>query len=180
MFTDPDDGNFHLESGSPCVDTGSNDAVPGWLVTDYDREPRITDGNGSGTATVDMGVDEAPYVPSCFDIDGDGYGDPGSPVCNHPELDCDDSNGDVYPGARELYDGLDNDCDGQIDECLGDLDNDGDVDGSDLALFSKAFGSNAALSDPNYDPKADFDLNGVVDQTDLFVLAKNLGMTNCS
>lgn len=44
---------------------------------------------------------------SC-DLDGDGF----SPVSG----DCDDTEEAVYPGAPELCDGLDNDCDGPVDE----------------------------------------------------------------
>jgi len=43
----------------------------------------------------------------CVDVDGDSF-------CANP--DCDDSNAVVYPGAPELCDGLDNDCNDQIDE----------------------------------------------------------------
>ena len=46
------------------------------------------------------------------DADGDGYGDPASVSCTHPELDCDDNHATVYPGAPELCDGLDNQCAG--------------------------------------------------------------------
>jgi hypothetical protein len=45
-------------------------------------------------------------VRCCDDDDGDGYS------C---DLDCDDENNAVYPGADEICDGIDNDCNGRID-----------------------------------------------------------------
>jgi len=44
------------------------------------------------------------------DADGDGY----YSFCNPG--DCDDSNAAIFPGAQEVCDDLDNDCDGQVDE----------------------------------------------------------------
>lgn len=52
------------------------------------------------------------------DADSDGF----SPA----DGDCDDANQSTYPGAPELGDGLDNDCDGNIDEGLNTTDDDGD------------------------------------------------------
>ena len=51
------------------------------------------------------------------DLDNDGF----TPA----EGDCDDTNADIYEGAIELCDGLDNDCDGVVP----DVERDGDSDG---------------------------------------------------
>lgn len=58
-----------------------------------------------------------------IDSDEDGYGDPGltTDACTQPEAsstngdDCDDRDNRVYPGATELCDGVDNDCDTLVD-----------------------------------------------------------------
>ena len=93
------------------------------------------------------------WLPIDFyaDADADGFGDDGdvATLCEQPAGtstvggDCDDGNANTYPGAVEICDGLDNDCDGQVpadetdddgdgvSECEGDCD-DADVDNSPL------------------------------------------------
>ncbi len=51
-----------------------------------------------------------PLPQGCTDADGDGFAS-----CSSGDvLDCDDSDGDIYPNAPETCNGLDNDCDGSI------------------------------------------------------------------
>ena len=86
-------------------------------------------GDGAGTATVQMlagcGTGHTYYL----DQDGDGYGttDPVYPTrqdCTVPQGyaaatgDCYDFNAAIHPGAPELCDGKDNDCNGAVDDNL--------------------------------------------------------------
>ncbi len=72
------------------------------------------------------------------DTDGDSFGDPNNSqlACEIPDHfvpiagDCLDTDFGVKPGATEVLDGLDNDCDGATDEGFTDPDNDF-VDSSD-------------------------------------------------
>ena len=70
------------------------------------------------------GVDEDVLLPWYVDADGDGHGALGSAAvmaCGAPagyvgsHDDCDDSDGAVHPGAAEICDNVDNDCDGGTD-----------------------------------------------------------------
>jgi len=82
------------------------------------------------------------------DTDDDGYGDPGTSVvaCELPTgfvvdaTDCDDTEPTVYPGAEEICDELDNDCNDVVDEGVTltwyvDLDDD---DWGDLSATTEA------------------------------------------
>ena len=52
-------GSLALTAGSPCIDAGRTDAVT--TLSDLGGEARLADGNGDGTADVDMGAFE--YQP---------------------------------------------------------------------------------------------------------------------
>ena len=53
LFVDATNGDYHLLGGSPCIDAGDDAAVPPWVTTDLDGEPRIWCG------AVDLGAYES-------------------------------------------------------------------------------------------------------------------------
>ena len=135
---DPSDGlSAYLDAdgdgfGDPDIDTVLCEITSGWAANDDDCDD--SDGTLSPAAIeicdgVDQdcdGVidDDVPTLSGWLDADGDGFGDPASPVSGCEQLgvgnddDCDDSDATVYPGALELQDGQDNDCDAEADEAI--------------------------------------------------------------
>jgi len=100
-------GGVRLDNAFDCFDADGDmvndcdDNCPGV----YNINQIDTDGDGIGDA-----------CDPCTDVDGDGAGFPGSAACPNPFEDCDDGNATVAPGTPELCDGLDNNCNGAIDD----------------------------------------------------------------
>ena len=115
-----------VPDATDCDDTDP-DSFPGGIEVCDDRD------NDCDT-DVDEGVGSTWYA----DVDDDGYGDALVSVvaCEAPEgyiadnTDCNDVEATAYPGATEVCDELDNDCDTDVDEGVQDTfyiddDNDG-------------------------------------------------------
>lgn len=88
-------------------------------------DPQNTDENCNNRADdSDPSVDPTGTLPWYQDTDGDGYGSPEhiAQTCHRPDgytdraQDCDDQNVLINPDMLEACNGIDEDCDGQIDE----------------------------------------------------------------
>ncbi|AEI63997.1 regulator of chromosome condensation [Corallococcus macrosporus] len=122
----------YVANATDCNDTTSSVRPGGTEVCDG------LDNNCNGST--DEGVSSTWYR----DADGDGYGNPGLPTqaCSKPSgyvanaTDCNDTTSSVRPGGTEVCDGLDNNCNGSIDEGVKSTwyrDADGDGYGSTSA-----------------------------------------------
>lgn len=87
---------------------------PGVLSYNTTYYWRIDSRNSGGITTGDVWS----FTTGKADKDMDGYSS---------DIDCNDNDPNVYPGAVEVYDCIDNNCDGHIDEGF-DADNDGIID----------------------------------------------------
>jgi hypothetical protein len=115
--------NSGLESGrSLAVNSSSGEVYLTGETDSYDF-PGTAGGADSSLSYFDAFVarfDHTLTASPCNDNDGDGFNAEGG-ICG--PADCDDGNGAIYPGASEICDNEDNDCNDLIDD--GDPDGDG-------------------------------------------------------
>jgi hypothetical protein len=63
LFVNASEDDYRMQPNSPCVDVGNNAAIPEFVLTDLDGNPRIVD------STVDMGAYETIPPPNVFYVD---------------------------------------------------------------------------------------------------------------
>ena len=132
----------HVADATDCNDTDASSYPGGVEVCDG------ADNDCDGSVDPDSAVDASTWYA---DSDSDGAGDASnsSVSCTAPtgsvadSTDCDDTNGAVNPSATEICDGIDNNCDSNIDEGTASdaltfyADSDGDGYG-DAATLTRA------------------------------------------
>ncbi len=65
LFIDPDNDDYRLSAGSPCIDAGDNGEVPEDVTTDLDGNPRFVD----DPDTEDTGLGDPPIVDmGCYEF----------------------------------------------------------------------------------------------------------------
>ena len=132
------DGSLDIDDCAPL----DPDVFPGNIEVPDDG----VDNDCSGDDTV-----------SCYDdADGDGFGG-GTPTLLEGACgdlladgsDCDDGDELIHPGADELCDGVDNDCDGDADEDLDYVDWYADADGDGFGDPDQPWSDNPACEPPD-------------------------------
>ena len=122
------DGDGFGDAETPTVACA---APEGYLADDTDCDDADADVSPAGIEVCNLvddncdgGVDEGVELTFYADVDGDGHGTstPTVSACEAPAGysadadDCDDSTAAVSPDAAEGCDGIDDDCDGTVDE----------------------------------------------------------------
>jgi hypothetical protein len=194
-YTDADGDGYGAGSGSSlCSNPGAGYVTQGGDCDDANASinPGATETCNGVDDDCDGSIDEGlTFVTYYTDADGDGYGTgSGLSLCSNPGAgyvtqggDCDDANASVNPGTTEVCNGVDDDCDGSIDEGLifvtyyVDADGDGYGTGSGSSLCSNPGAGYATQagdcndSNPSINPGiteicdgADNDCDGTVDE----------------
>lgn len=99
---DCNDGNAAVHPGADEVCNGIDDNCNNEVDEGYTLYTFFADADG------DTYGNHSVYIVSCYNVAPDGY------VTD--DSDCDDENAAVNPGATEIQNGIDDDCDGAVDE----------------------------------------------------------------
>ena len=153
FFRDQDDDGYGtpLDGGLACT------APPGYVADSSDCQDQDAAINPGATETCDGldndcdgSIDDGATSAFHRDADGDGFGDPGDGgfACTAPpgyvadSSDCQDQDAAINPGAAEVCNDVDDDCDGSVDEndiCRApDTDGDGIPDDEDVEGIEEA------------------------------------------
>ncbi len=135
LYDDDNDG-FCESLSQPCSDgSDPGDCDDSAFTINPAAQEICGDGNDNDCDNQIDEQDGAGCLTYYVDADNDGFGNPTQfdctcgPTFPYTALngnDCDDTRGNVYPGAPEQPDGDDNNCNGRIDEGTALADDDGD------------------------------------------------------
>ena len=107
------DGSFNYEGYSvyfwSSTEYGTSSAWYRFLYSNGSDLARNYASYGQSGLSVRF-VKDGELDPNDMDNDNDGY--------SENQGDCDDNNAQVNPGVTEIEDGIDNDCDGEVDEAI--------------------------------------------------------------
>ena len=185
-FFDISNNDFQIDTIVIIDDDGD-----GWDVTEDcdDNDPNVNPGADEICNGIDdncnLLIDDAdPTLVNAdtwyLDNDGDGFGDASMSMmaCIQPigyvadNTDCDDTNRDVFPGADEVCNGIDDDCDGLVDTDDPDLvmalrwyfDNDGDGFGDATMALADCNQPTGYVDNPDDCDDTDADINPNADE----------------
>lgn len=133
-FTDeslnsPSEWSWNFEGGSPASSNDQNPIITYSTPGVYNVSLTAGSGGANDTETKFEYITVLQNNTYYLDADDDGFGDANNSVtdCNQPtgyvdnDLDCNDNDATVYPGASEICDNKDNDCNGLTDDNAADL-----------------------------------------------------------
>ena len=119
---DPSEGaDTYVLKGEDCDDTDAAVNPDAQEICDPDNVDEDCNGEADDEQS---GTDPTTKTRWFEDADSDGYGNPDvvELLCDQPsgtvtdDTDCDDTTAAAFPGADEYCDGIDNNCDSEIDE----------------------------------------------------------------